>query len=143
MHRLIVPNLSAATVLALLPLIAKPASAECQFPQTSANKTLSSGATDTKSYFTLTQGTATIEVDLRSIADSCSGDGITFKVVSRQTGKTVNCSGNTSEQGPAEYLRCNVNVGGGEYSVRVKNPTDCKATYRTICVGNTNGEDGD
>lgn len=129
----LIASTAAVASIAMLPATA---SAGCFRPQTTALKSLAAGKTDTVSFFTLTKGRAVIEVDLRDIPDRCRRGGISVSVVSKQTGRPVTCGGPDSELGPAHYLRCRVNVLGGLYSVRVKNPTACKVTYTNICANN-------
>ena len=109
------------------------ASAGCLRPQTTANKSLGPGRTDTTSYFTLTRGLAVIEVDLRTIPDRCRRSGLTFEIVSGQTRNIINCAGPDSDEGPGSYLRCRASVDGGRYYVHVRNPSACTAVYRNIC----------
>jgi hypothetical protein len=106
--------------------------AACRNPQTTGVKTLLSRQTDRTSYFTLTRGAAVIETNIASIPDRCRRGGLTFDIVSRQTGDSVNCR-RGSDKGPDDSLRCNVNVLGGVYYVRTRNPTACTVRYRNTC----------
>ena len=130
-NRLIISSIAVAA--AILAHATTTAEATCLRPQTTANKTLASGKTDRTSFFTLSRGSAVIEVDLRNIPDRCRRNGITFEIVSGQTRNTINCAGPDSDEGPGAYLRCRVAVDGGRYNVQVSNPTACTVTYRNIC----------
>lgn len=131
--RLIVSTLTASA--AIFAISTTDASAGCQRQVTTGNKTLGSGRTDQTSFFTLTRGQALISVNLRRPAGRC-GNGITFEMVSDQTNNVINCAGPDSNEGPGPRLRCRVNVDGGRYNVRVRNPTSCTITYQNSCKNN-------
>ena len=133
MRRSVVSSLSIMAALAVMSFVAAPASANCKVPQTSKIKSLAPGKTDMTSFFSLTKGRATIEVDLTDLPDQCSGEGISVEIVSAQSTDPIGCGDPDSNTGPAQYLRCNVNVNGGKYYVRVDNTTNCPVRYRTIC----------
>ena len=142
MRRLVISSLSAAAAVALLPLIAAPASAACTAKKvTTGNKTLTSGQTDANSFFTLTKGKAIIEAKLSPLPNKCKNDrGISFEVISDATGSAVECHSPGNVRGPARNLRCDVDVLGGtrpgsgsKYFVRVNNPTACTVKYQNVC----------
>ena len=124
-----------ATLLALPPLIAAPASAACLRPTVvSASKQLGPGATDFTSSFTLTRGKASILVEVLNVPLRCRASrGIAFQVEGG-SGNITTCRSPNSKLGPARSgLRCNVDVDGGVYSVRVTNPTACTVRYQNVC----------